>query len=226
MRSSGACGAWITIAENIDQNVYKGEKIMTLTIGLTGGIASGKSTVTGMIRELGIPVIDADQVARDVVKAGEEAYAQIVATFGRDILQANGEIDRAKLGAIVFHNEQERKKLNAIVHPAVRRRIMAEKEAYVQNGAKTIVLDIPLLFESELTHFIDKVIVVYVDDDVQLERLMRRNGFSEEEALARIRSQMPLREKVKKADAVINNNGTVEETKQQLLQILTKWDAL
>jgi dephospho-CoA kinase len=199
---------------------------MTLTIGLTGGIASGKSTVTGMIRELGIPVIDADQVARDVVKVGEEAYAQIVATFGRDILQANGEIDRAKLGAIVFHSEQERKKLNAIVHPAVRRRMMAEKEAYVQNGAKTIVLDIPLLFESELTHFIDKVIVVYVDDDVQLERLMKRNGFSKEEALARIRSQMPLREKVKKADAVINNNGTVEETKQQLLQILTEWDAL
>jgi dephospho-CoA kinase len=199
---------------------------MALTIGLTGGIASGKSTVTGMIRELGIPVIDADQVARDVVKVGEEAYAQIVATFGSDILQTNGEIDRAKLGAIVFHNEQERKKLNAIVHPAVRRRMMAEKEAYVQSGAKTIVLDIPLLFESELTHFIDKVIVVYVDDDIQLERLMKRNGFSKEEALARIRSQMPLREKVKKADAVINNNGTVEETKQQLLQILTEWDAL
>jgi dephospho-CoA kinase len=206
--------------------VDKGEEIMALTIGLTGGIASGKSTVTGMIRELGIPVIDADQVARDVVKVGEEAYAQIVATFGQDILQANGEIDRAKLGAIVFHNERERKKLNAIVHPAVRRRMMEEKEVYVQNGAKTIVLDIPLLFESELTHFIDKVIVVYVDDEVQLERLMKRNGFSKEEALARIRSQLPLREKVKKADAVINNNGTVEETKQQLLQILTEWDAL
>jgi dephospho-CoA kinase len=199
---------------------------MTLTIGLTGGIASGKSTVTKMIRELGIPVIDADQVARDVVKVGEEAYTQIVATFGQDILQANGEIDRAKLGAIVFHNEQERKKLNAIVHPAVRRRMMAEKEEYVQSGAKTIVLDIPLLFESELTHLIDKVIVVYVDDEVQLERLMKRNGFSKEEALARIRSQMPLHEKVKKADAVINNNGTVEETKQQLLQILREWDAL
>jgi dephospho-CoA kinase len=206
--------------------MHKGEEIMTLTIGLTGGIASGKSTVTKMIRELGIPVIDADQVARDVVKVGEEAYTQIVATFGQDILQANGEIDRAKLGAIVFHNEQERKKLNAIVHPAVRRRMMVEKEEYVQSGAKTIVLDIPLLFESELTHLIDKVIVVYVDDEVQLERLMKRNGFSKEEALARIRSQMPLREKVKKADAVINNNGTVEETKQQLLQILREWDAL
>jgi dephospho-CoA kinase len=199
---------------------------MALTIGLTGGIASGKSTVTEMIRGLGIPVIDADQVARDVVKAGEEAYKQIIKTFGQDILQENGEIDRAKLGAIVFYNEQERKKLNAIVHPAVRRRMLAEKEAYVQKGAKTIVLDIPLLFESELTHLIDKIIVVYVDDDIQLERLMKRNGFSEEEALARIRSQMPLHEKVKKADAVINNNGTIEETKQQLLQILKEWNAL
>jgi dephospho-CoA kinase len=199
---------------------------MALTIGLTGGIASGKSTVTEMIRGLGIPVIDADQVARDVVKAGEEAYEQIIKTFGQDILQENGEIDRAKLGAIVFYNEQERKKLNAIVHPAVRRRMLAEKEAYVQKGAKTIVLDIPLLFESELTHLIDKIIVVYVDDDIQLERLMKRNGFSEEEALARIRSQMPLHEKVKKADAVINNNGTIEETKQQLLQILKEWNAL
>ncbi|SFA39266.1 dephospho-CoA kinase [Parageobacillus thermantarcticus] len=199
---------------------------MALTIGLTGGIASGKSTVTKMIRELGIPVIDADQIARDVVKVGEEAYKQIIQTFGQNILQENGEIDRAKLGAIVFHNEQERKKLNAIVHPAVRRRMLAEKEAYVQKGAKTVVLDIPLLFESELTHLIDKIIVVYVDDDVQLERLMKRNGFSKEEALARIRAQMPLREKVKKADAVIDNNGTIEETKQQLLQIFKRWNAL
>ncbi|BDG46186.1 dephospho-CoA kinase [Parageobacillus sp. KH3-4] len=199
---------------------------MALTIGLTGGIASGKSTVTKMIRELGIPVIDADQIARDVVKMGEEAYKQIIQTFGQDILQENGEIDRTKLGAIVFHNEQERKKLNAIIHPVVRRRMLAEKEAYVQKGAQTVVLDIPLLFESELTHLVDKIIVVYVDDDVQLERLMKRNGFSKEEALARIRAQMPLREKVKKADAVIDNNGTIEETKQQLLQIFKRWNAL
>ncbi|GCD81564.1 dephospho-CoA kinase [Parageobacillus thermoglucosidasius] len=199
---------------------------MALTIGLTGGIASGKSTVTKMIRELGIPVIDADQIARDVVKMGEEAYNQIIQAFGQEILQEDGEIDRAKLGAIVFHNEQERKKLNAIVHPAVRRRMLAEKEAYVQKGAKTVVLDIPLLFESELTHLVDKTIVVYVDDDVQLERLMKRNGFSKEEALARIQAQMPLREKVKKADAVIDNNGTIEETKQQLWQIFRRWNAL
>ncbi|ABO67997.1 dephospho-CoA kinase [Geobacillus thermodenitrificans] len=199
---------------------------MAVTIGLTGGIASGKSTVSAMMRELGLPVIDADEAARAVVEPGEEAYRQIVATFGPDILQMNGEIDRAKLGAIVFNNEQERKKLNAIVHPAVRRKMLAEKEELIRSGAKTVVLDIPLLFESGLTDWVDKVLVVYVDDDVQLCRLMARNGFTEEEAIARIRAQWPLEEKVKRGDAVIDNNGTVEQTRRQLLSILQQWEAL
>ncbi|MED4299407.1 dephospho-CoA kinase [Geobacillus stearothermophilus] len=199
---------------------------MAFTIGLTGGIASGKSTVSAMMRELGLPVIDADEAARAVVRPGEEAYRQIVAAFGPGILRADGEIDRAKLGAIVFNDEQQRKVLNAIVHPAVRKKMLAEKEAHIRSGAKTVVLDIPLLFESGLTHWVDKVLVVYVDDDVQLRRLMARNGFTEEEALARIRSQWPMAEKVKRADAVIDNNGTIEETRQQLLAILHQWDAL
>ncbi|RLQ03036.1 dephospho-CoA kinase [Geobacillus stearothermophilus] len=199
---------------------------MAFTIGLTGGIASGKSTVSAMMRELGLPVIDADEAARAVVRPGEEAYRQIVAAFGPGILRADGEIDRAKLGAIVFNDEQQRKVLNAIVHPAVRKKMLAEKEAHIRSGAKTVVLDIPLLFESGLTHWVDKVLVVYVDDDVQLRRLMARNGFTEEEALARIRSQWPMAEKVKRADAVIDNNGTIEETRRQLLAILYQWDAL
>ncbi|WJQ06488.1 dephospho-CoA kinase [Geobacillus stearothermophilus] len=199
---------------------------MAFTIGLTGGIASGKSTVSAMMRELGLPVIDADEAARAVVRPGEEAYRQIVAAFGPGILRADGEIDRAKLGAIVFNDEQQRKVLNAIVHPAVRKKMLAEKEAHIRSGAKTVVLDIPLLFESGLTHWVDKVLVVYVDDDVQLRRLMARNGFTEEEALARIRSQWPMAEKVKRADAVIDNNGTIEETHRQLLAILHQWDAL
>ncbi|KMY60611.1 MULTISPECIES: dephospho-CoA kinase [Geobacillus] len=199
---------------------------MAFTIGLTGGIASGKSTVSAMMRELGLPVIDADEAARAVVRPGEEAYRQIVAAFGPGILRADGEIDRAKLGAIVFNDKQQRKVLNAIVHPAVRKKMLAEKEAHIRSGAKTVVLDIPLLFESGLTHWVDKVLVVYVDDDVQLRRLMARNGFTEEEALARIRSQWPMAEKVKRADAVIDNNGTIEETRRQLLAILHQWDAL
>ncbi|MGZ0086683.1 dephospho-CoA kinase [Caldibacillus thermoamylovorans] len=199
---------------------------MVLTIGLTGGIASGKSTVSAMMRQLGLPVIDADEAARAVVRPGEDAYRQIVAAFGPGILQKNGDIDRAKLGAIVFRDEAERTKLNAIVHPAVRRRMLAEKEELVRAGAKTIVLDIPLLFESGLTDWVDKVLVVFVDEETQLRRLMARNGFTKEEALARIRAQWPLAEKVKRADAVLDNNGTIEETRRQLLAVLETWGAL
>ncbi|NNV06067.1 dephospho-CoA kinase [Geobacillus sp. C56-T2] len=199
---------------------------MVLTIGLTGGIASGKSTVSAMMRQLGLPVIDADEAARAVVRPGEDAYRQIVAAFGPGILQKNGDIDRAKLGEIVFSDEAERTKLNAIVHPAVRRHMLAEKEELVRAGAKTIVLDIPLLFESGLTDWVDKVLVVFVDEETQLRRLMARNGFTKEEALARIRAQWPLAEKVKRADAVLDNNGTIEETRRQLLAVLETWGAL
>jgi dephospho-CoA kinase len=204
----------------------KGESKLSLIIGLTGGIASGKSTVARMLLELGIPVIDADQIAREVVEIGEEAYLQIVEKFGEEILKDDKTIDRAKLGAIVFNDERKRKLLNSIVHPAVRKKMLEQKEQYVKKGEKTIVLDIPLLFESNLTHLVDKIVVVYVEDYIQLERLMTRNGFSKEEAEARIKAQMPLKEKAAKADAVIDNNGTMEQTKEQLLNILKQWDVL
>jgi dephospho-CoA kinase len=199
---------------------------VALIIGLTGGIASGKSTVARMLLELGIPVIDADQIAREVVEIGEEAYWQIVERFGEKILQDDKTIDRTKLGAIVFNDEEKRKVLNGIVHPAVRKKMLEQKEQYIRSGAKTVVLDIPLLFESKLTYLVDKVIVVFVDEHTQLERLMARNGFSKEEAEVRIRAQMPLREKITKADAVIDNNGSIKKTKEQLLNILAKWDVL
>jgi dephospho-CoA kinase len=199
---------------------------MALIIGLTGGIASGKSTVARMLLELGIPVIDADQIAREVVEIGEDAYLQIVEKFGEEILQADKTIDRAKLGAIVFNDEEKRKLLNSIVHPAVRQKMLEQKEQYVKKGEKNIVLDIPLLFESNLTYLVDKILVVYVDDHIQLERLMERNCFSKEEAEARIKAQLPLKEKAAKADAVIDNNGTIEQTKEQLLNILKQWDVL
>jgi len=199
---------------------------MALIIGLTGGIASGKSTVAKMLRELAIPVIDADEIAREVVQIGEDAYLQIVEQFGEGILQEDKNIDRLKLGSIVFNDEAKRKLLNSIVHPAIRQRMMQKKEEYVSVGEQTVVLDIPLLFESNLTHLVHKTIVVYVDDQIQLERLMERNGFSKEEAEVRIRAQMPLKEKVKKADAVIDNNGSLAQTKAQLLTILANWDVL
>ncbi|GAC92254.1 dephospho-CoA kinase [Anoxybacillus sp. LAT_35] len=199
---------------------------MVLTIGLTGGIASGKSTVAAMFRDLHIPVIDADEIAHRVTAIDGEAYQLIVETFGSDILDSNGAIDRRKLGAIVFHDEQKRKQLNAIVHPLVRKHMLQQKEQYARKGEKAVVLDIPLLFESNLEHLVDRILVVYVDEQIQLRRLCERNGFSFEEAWARIKSQMPLEQKRKKADAVIDNNGTIEQTKRQLYERLVEWGIL
>lgn len=196
---------------------------MALIIGLTGGIASGKSTVSRMLLDLNIPVIDADIQARNVVEKGEIAYHQIVETFGEGILAETGVIDRIKLGSIIFHDEKKRQQLNAIVHPAVRERMNNEKEKLVKLGHSFVVLDIPLLFESKLSHMVEKTILVYVDEDIQLQRLKNRNQLSEYEAIARIQSQMPLKEKIKLADEVINNNGSIENTKIQLMEILNKW---
>ncbi|MBO1625348.1 dephospho-CoA kinase [Bacillus cereus] len=199
---------------------------MTIVIGLTGGIASGKSTVSQMFRELNIPVIDADIIAREVVEQGKEAYKEIVEVFGEEILQANGELDRQKLGSIVFHNEEKRLHLNKIVHPAVRKEMNAQKDMYIKEGVQAVVLDIPLLFESKLTSLVDQILVVAVSPSTQLERLMKRNGFIEEEAKARIHSQMSLAEKVTLANKVIYNDGTIAETKAQLQLILKEWNII
>ncbi|MEH7300411.1 dephospho-CoA kinase, partial [Neobacillus drentensis] len=193
---------------------------MSLVIGLTGGIASGKSTVSTMFKEMNIRVVDADVEARLAVMKGEAAYFQIIDTFGKDIL-LDGEIDRQELGSIIFHQEEKRKLLNEIVHPEVRKRMMEQVEKAQQTGEEVIVLDIPLLFESKLTYMVEKTILVYVDYDIQLERLMKRNSLSIDDAKARIQSQMPLNEKIKLADAVINNNGSIEETKKQLINVLS-----
>ncbi|AXI40312.1 dephospho-CoA kinase [Bacillaceae bacterium ZC4] len=196
---------------------------MTMIIGLTGGIASGKSTVSEMLKKRGIPVIDADLIAREVVEVGKKAYTEIVNAFGKEILNEDLTINRARLGSIVFQNEDKREKLNSIVHPEVRLEMKRRQEQLISEGAKAVVLDIPLLFESNLKHLVDKVIVVYTGEKNQLERLMKRNNFSKKEALSRINAQMPLKEKVKFADAVINNDGTLEETEQQLENILMNW---
>ncbi|MCP1125455.1 dephospho-CoA kinase [Bacillus sp. AFS018417] len=199
---------------------------MTVVIGLTGGIASGKSTVSQMFQGFHVPVIDADIIAREVVEPGKEAYNEIVTAFGKEVLGENGELDRPKLGGIVFHNEEKRLLLNGIVHPAVRKEMNAQKDMYIREKAQAVVLDIPLLFESKLTGLVDKILLVYVDSETQLTRLMERNNFKEEEAKARIASQMPLEDKITLADEVINNNGTMEETKAQLSRILKEWNII
>lgn len=195
---------------------------MSLTVGLTGGIASGKSTVSSLLIKKGYTVIDADIEARLAVEKGEEAYQEILRHFGERVLLKDGSIDRAELGSIIFHNETERKALNSIVHPAVRKRMTAKKEQAISRKEQLIILDIPLLFESKLQYMCDKTLLVYADEDIQLQRLMQRNQLSEKEAMARIQSQMPLKDKKALADAVIDNNGTIEETEKQLWGIFKK----
>lgn len=199
---------------------------MGKVIGITGGIASGKSSVSAYIRELGFTIVDADIVSREVVQPGEDAYLKIIEEFGNDILLDDETIDRAKLGSLIFHNEEKRLKLNAIVHPAVRKRMKEQTEAAIQRGETSVFMDIPLLFESKLTHMVDKTLLIYVDKDTQVERLMQRNNLTIHEALARIQSQMPLDEKRQLADAFVDNNGDLEETKKQVHKILQQWEII
>lgn len=199
---------------------------MMNTFGITGGISSGKSTVSSILRDWGFTVIDADVQARKVVEPNEEAYQHIIEAFGEEILLPDGQINRGKLGEIIFNDPNKREVLNSIVHPAVRKNMLFEKEKAFSKGETTVFMDIPLLYESKLTHYVSKVIVVYVDPETQLKRLMERNELTREEALSRIRSQLSLEEKKKWADAVIDNNGTIEETKQQLENILKEWKVL
>lgn len=196
---------------------------MSLVIGLTGGIASGKSTVATMLKKMNITVVDADIEARLAVMKGETAYAKIITEFGKEILLENEEIDRQKLGSIIFHQTERRQCLNEIVHPEVRKRMREKLEEAKRNKEQVVVLDIPLLFESKLTYMADKTILVYVDKETQLQRLMERNNLTANEAEARIHSQMPMSEKIKLADVVIDNNGLIDDTKSQLTEVLRNW---
>ncbi|QWS49483.1 dephospho-CoA kinase [Bacillus sp. JNUCC-24] len=197
---------------------------MTLVIGLTGGIASGKSTVSQMIKEQGIRVVDADVIAKEAVAKGTPALQQIVQTFGEDVLLPNGELNRQQLGAIIFSDEEKRKQLNAIVHPEVRKEMLKQREEGVSQKETFVVLDIPLLFESQLESLVDRIIVVYTTPELQLSRLMNRNDLSEEEALNRIHSQQSLEEKCKKADHVIENTQDLAFIRKQLQNILNEWE--
>ncbi|MGP4067508.1 dephospho-CoA kinase [Halobacillus sp. B29] len=197
---------------------------MTVVIGLTGSIASGKSTVSQMFSRFNIPVVDADRLSRKVVEPGEPAYNKIVEAFGYQILQDDRTIDRKRLGKIIFSDEEKRQQLNSIVHPQVRQEMLEEREAYKAEDYPAVVLDIPLLFESRLTSFVDRVMVVYVDEETQLKRLMERDQSKREEAEERIQAQLTITEKAKMADAVIDNNGSEEESFQQLKDILHQWN--
>ncbi|MDW0110374.1 dephospho-CoA kinase [Sporosarcina aquimarina] len=195
-----------------------------MIIGLTGSIASGKSTVAKMLKERNLPVVDADQIARLVVKPGTPVLKSIEEVFGPEALKEDGTMDRAAVGKMIFEDSAKREKLNAIIHPAIRKELVAQKEAHLAAGAKTVVLDIPLLFENKLHDYVEKILVVSVTPEVQKDRLMNRNQLSEQEAVTRIDSQLPIAVKEKGADAVIFNNGTIEETERQVADVLKKWN--
>lgn len=186
-------------------------------MGLTGGIASGKSAVSRQLAELGCRVVDADVLAREVVAPGEPAWRAIVAEFGREVLGPEGQLDRKRLGALVFADPARRKVLEAITHPAIMARRQAILDAWAVEGFDgVVVLDIPLLIEVGAAAHVDRVVLVYAERDLQLERLMGRDGFDRAEAERRIASQMSLTEKVRHAHFVVDNSGAPEETAAQV----------
>ncbi|EXB40835.1 Dephospho-CoA kinase domain-containing protein [Morus notabilis] len=189
-------------------------------VGLTGGIASGKSTVSGLFKAHGVPVVDADIVARDVLKKGTGGWKKVVATFGEEILQADGEVDRPKLGQIVFSDPGKRQLLNRLLAPYISSGIFWQIFKLWMKGSKVIVLDIPLLFEAKMDKWTKPIIVVWVDPETQLQRLMARDGSSEEDARNRINAQMSLDMKRSKADIVIDNTGSLDELKEEFQKVL------
>ncbi|KAJ0016070.1 hypothetical protein NQD34_014360 [Periophthalmus magnuspinnatus] len=192
-------------------------------VGLTGGIASGKSTVSSMLRELGCPIIDADVVARKVVEQNTPAYHRIVYHFGSEVLLENGEIDRQKLGQLIFSNAEKRKLLNSITHPEIHKAMLKQILFYFLRGYRYVVLDVALLFETRrLTQFLNHTVVVYCDPATQLLRLMQRDGLTQEQAEQRVAAQMPLNEKRGLANHVIENSGSREDTHRQVLKLHTK----
>lgn len=195
-----------------------------MVVGLTGGIATGKSTVTEMLRGLGAYVVDADVWARKVVEPGSPALTEIKQAFGSQVIQPNGTLNRPALAGIVFHNPDARALLNAITHPRVRAGMKAETEAYhLQSPNLPVVWDVPLLFEGETRHLVDKTLLVYVDEQTQVDRLMVRDSFTLEDAQARIASQLPIEQKRQWADYVIDNRGTLDETREQVERV---WENL
>ncbi|MEW6524559.1 MAG: dephospho-CoA kinase [Bacillota bacterium] len=193
-----------------------------LVIGLTGGIASGKSTLSSILQQLGAHIIDADAVAHEVVRPGTPAHRELVEAFGRDILNPDSTINRRRLGRLVFSDREALHRLNNITHPRVISAIAGELDALRRQGTGVVVVDAPLLIEAGMTGLVDEVWVVAVDESTQLERLMSRDRYSFREAMNRLGAQLPLREKVRHAHRVINNSGTVEETRRQVEVIWEK----
>jgi len=185
-------------------------------IGLTGGIGSGKSTVSQFLAELGAIIVDADRVGHEAFKPGTELWREVVAAFGRQIVTPSGDIDRKKLGEIVFGNAESLWRLNQIMHPRMYDMVKAQLEGYRRQGVKVVVLEAPLLIEANWTSLVDEVWVTVASEATVLKRLQERTGLSKEESLARIRSQLPSEERIKHADVVINTDCSLDEVKTRV----------
>jgi dephospho-CoA kinase len=188
-------------------------------IGLTGGIASGKSTVATILRELGAPVVDADVLARQVVEPGQPAYQDIVREFGNDVLGTDGTIDRKKLGERVFGDPAARARLNAITHPRIGAAGQAEIARHVAAGAPVVIYEAALIVENGLHRALDGLVVVSASPEAQLARTVARDGLGEDAARARLAAQLPLADKLAAATHVVDNSGTIEATRAQVVAL-------
>ena len=193
---------------------------MALIIGLTGGIATGKSTVANMFVDYGIPVVDTDKISSELLRKGSNAYNEVLVLFGKEILLTNGDINRKKLGRAIFNDNINREKLNSIIHPKVKSITLSEVKRHEELGAEIVVIDVPLLFETNFIELVDKTIVVYTTPELQLERLINRDLIEKEYASLKIDSQMGIEEKVKLSDYVINNSKSILTTKKEFNKII------
>ena len=185
-------------------------------IGLTGGIASGKSTVVSMLRSYGAAILDCDIIARDVVQPGSDGLLAVARAFGPQALLPDGTMNRAYIGSVVFHDAARKKELEDILFPLIHQEIDRQAAMLEENGSHLVFLDMPLLFEVKYHSYVNEVWLVYVDAATQLTRLMARNGYTQEEALARIHSQFPIDEKKSLSQVIIDNTASLENTEKQV----------
>lgn len=197
-----------------------------MIVGLTGGIATGKSLVAGELKKCGAHIIDADKIAREIVEPGKPAYNEIVKEFGTDILKPDNTLDRKALAKIVFCDPVALDKLNNITHPRIRERVKEEARRLSAEGDSLIVLDVALLIEMGVRYEVEKIIIVYSDAEQQIERLMKRDNLTRGEALKRLSCQMDIKEKLKYADYVIDNSGQLDETIEQTRALFSELEGL
>lgn len=194
--------------------------------GLTGGIATGKSTVAGMLKELGCRIVDTDLIARDIVQPGQPAFLEIVEKFGEVVLDKNGILDRELLRKIIIDNPKKRELLNSITHPKIGLEVLRQVDKHRLNGSRMpIIVDVPLLFEAGWHSLFPAIILVYVPVEAQIRRLMARDRLTREEAQRTLTFQMNIEEKKNRAHYIIDNSGTIEETRarvKELFDIITK----